>query len=404
MIGKLPTALAVAAGLLPGSALACQYDPPEQVGYTTAQFFARRMVEAAAYVDVVLLEDDGTRALGEPPTGILTLRSIARLKGDGADRFSLFGSGVTLSPDAERIFARPLEHFTQHDGRVTAFPYSEERPGRLFPQRGVAPPPPQLNSCSPPAVAGQTGRFYVVMRGADGRLLDRVPLYDGVMSPAFAFVPVTLGEGDVWLQAVHGASRGAVAATQPRVLHLRPGADPARIEGALRRAGVTTTAAFVRRGDWWDEVRPAANESAGPWLAEAVPFIVASGREAIGDPHHGAAEFLHPKLTQMAAYGGMAYEVANAFTSSVRRSQRVRWAEPVLTAIELSGSADALAAVAGEGFADGFRPLPARGNDASALGLPGETDEARFAAMQALDRDIWLLNGGGGNRQGTLPQ
>lgn len=391
---------------LPGPALACTYSQvPEAVGQGSAEFFARRTVEEAAYVDLVVVEDDGTHPMGEPPTGILTLRSIARLKGNGADRFSLFGTGLTLSADAERVFNSPLEHFTREDGRVTAFAYNEERPGRLFPQDGPA-PPVAMNSCSPPTIAAETGRFYVVMRGADGRLLRQVELYHGVTSPAFAFVPVTLGDGDVWLRAVHGASSGtgeAVSATA-RVLHLRPGTDPALVEAALRRAGVTATAAFVRRGDWWDEVRPIGTEAAAPWLGRAVPFAAARGRGGIGDPHHGAAEFLRPHLTQMAAYGGMAYEVAHAFTSSVRHAQRAGAAEPVLAAIELSGSADALASLAEEGFADGFRPLPARDTDGSALVVPGDTEEARFAAMQALDRDIWLLNGGGGNRPGTLPR
>ena len=386
-------------------ALACSYSQvPEAVGQGSAEFFARRMVEQAAYVDLVLVEDDGTRPMGEPPTGILTLRSIARLKGNGADRFSLFGTGLTLSADAERVFNAPLEHFTRDDGRVTAFPYNEERPGRLFPQDGPA-PPMAMNSCSPPEIAAATGRFYVVMRGADGRLLRQVELYEGVTSPAFAFVPVTLRDHDVWLRAVHGASAGTGRAISApaRVLHLRPGSDPVRIEAALRRAGVTATAAFVRQGDWWDEVRPASGEAAAPWLARAVPLAAARGRGGIGDPHHGAAEFLQPHLTQMAVYGGMAYEVANAFTSSVRRTQRADTAEPVLAAIELSGSADALASLAEEGFAVGFGPLPARETDGSALVVPGDTEEARFAAMQALDRAIWLLNGGGGNRAGTLP-
>ena len=35
--------------------------------------------------------------------------------------------------------------------------------------------------------------------------------------------------------------------------------------------------------------------------------------------------------------------------------------------------------------------------------LAGDDETAQFATKQRIERDIWLLNGGNGNRQGTLP-
>src|SRR5687768_14307624 len=116
-------------------AAACTWSQiPEEVGDGSAQFLAREMVRAATYVDLVVVEDDGIRPMNEAAIHVLTLRSIARLKGNGADRFSLFGTGMTLQAEADRTFAAPLQHFTQEDGRVTPFPYNAEYPGQLFPR------------------------------------------------------------------------------------------------------------------------------------------------------------------------------------------------------------------------------------------------------------------------------
>ncbi len=360
------------------------------------------MLAAAAYVDLVLLEDDGTRPMNEAATEVLTLRSIAHLKGNGPDRFSLFGGGLTLSSEAERVFEAPLQHFTGEDGRVTPFPYNEERQGRLFPQAATVPPPPvSMTSCSPNAIAGQSGRFYVVMRGADGRLLGDFSLHDGTRARAFAFVPVTLGRDDYWLRAVNMAAYGAAATEGPAVPYLRGSADPARIEAALRRAGVTAITAFVASGDWIDEIRPADHEARSSWLARAVPLVAARNRGGLGLADHGAAEFLRGKLGFEQTFGGLGYEVAQAFTASVRRRQAAKGASPRLVAITLAGPADAIATLLREPFADGVRPLAVR--KPGLAPLPGQTDAERFAATQAIEREIWLLNGGNGNPQGTLP-
>lgn len=395
--------LAVAA---PWPAVACTWDQiPEEVGDGSARFLAREMVRSATYVDLVLVEDDGIRPMNGASTNVLTLRSIARLKGNGADRFSLFGMGLTLQPEADRVFAAPLQHFTQNDGRVTPFPYNAEYPGQLFPralQPGVPPPPPPPpSSCGPSSLAGQTGRFYVVMRGPDGRLLNNFALH-GANSPAFAFVPVRLERMEHWLRAVLGALASPVPAAGPNVLFLRDKADAARVEASLWRAGITPLAAYVQSGERLDEVRPARSERDSPWLARAVPLVIARNRGGLGDPDHGAAEFLRSKLGFEQVYGGLGYEVAQTYLASVRQKQSSANATPRLIALELSGPSDAIAAAAGESFADGLRPLR-QSAAPDRLQLPGQTEASRFAAIQAIERDIWSMNGGNGNRPGTLP-
>ena len=62
---------------------------PEEVSNSSAQFLAREMVRAGTYVDTVLVEDDSIRPMDQAATNVLTLRSVARLKGNSADRFSL---------------------------------------------------------------------------------------------------------------------------------------------------------------------------------------------------------------------------------------------------------------------------------------------------------------------------
>lgn len=86
-------------------ALACSYtEAPEVFGQTSGQYFAKLMTGAASYVDLVLVDDDGTRPLGEPDTNIITVRTIARLKGNSADRFSLFGRAALVCTTAAMEF------------------------------------------------------------------------------------------------------------------------------------------------------------------------------------------------------------------------------------------------------------------------------------------------------------
>lgn len=400
------TALPLTLLAMPGAS-ACSYvQAPEEVGDTSAQFFAPRMFAAATNVDLVVVEDDGTRALGEPMTGVVTVRSIARLKGNAADRFSLFGDGLTLRPETGREYHGPLQHFTLDDGRVVPFPYNEERAARMF---GDGPPPASalpLTSCSPPQLAARSGHLYVVMRGADGRLLGEFDLYDDVRARAFGFVPATLRGDDHWLRAVRLAAFEQADArlddAGPDVLLLREDVNPARIDDALRELGAVPVAAFVASGGWLDEIRPAAEEAVVPWLGRAVPTVRQRDRGGLGDPDHAAAELLRGTLDHQLPFGSPGYEVAQAFIASVRHRQSAADAPSRLVAVALSGPADAIAAAQRAPFARGWGPLPAR--EQGLRRLPGADEAQAFAAMQAIDRDLWLLNGGGGNPPGTLPQ
>lgn len=400
-------ALLIAVCAVPEAVNACTYSQrPEPVGHASGQYFANEMLDAATYADLVLVEDDGTRGGDARPTGIISVRTIARFKGKSADRFTLFGAPLTLSSDKERIFSAPLQHFTSETGQVTPFSFNEERPSQLF-REPVAegappPPPPPMTSCSPPGLVADTGRFYVVLRDAEGRVLNRLTMSDGRASapnhPAFGFVPVALSDEDFWLYSVRLAAYRDTADTAIQLLHLRPGSSAAIAGKGLRAAGATIRAAYYSRGDFIEEVRPAPHEQERAWLERAGAYLQTSRRGHIGDPHHGAAEFLREKLGPDSVYGtGLGYQVAQAFTRSVREVQQATGA-PHLIAIEVAGDPTAFA---GLPFIDRIGPL-----DREIDRLPqvsGADDAATFATMQRIERDIWLLNGGNGNRQGTLP-
>ena len=406
MIRALIVSVAMGAMAVPSVASACLYTQrPEEVGHASGQYFAKEMLAAATYADLVLVEDDGTRAMDARPTGIITLRTIARFKGNSADRFTVFGGPLTFSTDRERILTAPLQHFTSETGQVTPFSYTEERPTLLFSQATDAgsppPPPPPMTSCSPPGLMAETGRFYVVLRDADGRVLNRLKMSDGYTAspnhPAFGFVPVALSDDDFWLWSVRIAAAPQAAEARD-ILYLTSGSDPVRVELALRAAGATIRAAYYARGDFIEEVRPSPHEQTSPWLARAEDYLAQSQRGRIGDPHHGAAEFLREKLSSMQRYGtGLGYEVAQAFTSSVRDVQQAT-ATPRLIAVEVAGDPHALA---GQPFVSRVAPLD---RQLDRLPQVSGADEAEvFTTMQRIERDIWLLNGGAGNRQGTLP-
>lgn len=406
MIRALIASTALAAMAVPSVASACLYTQrPEEVGHASGQYFAKEMLAAATYADLVLVEDDGTRAMDARPTGIITLRTIARLKGNSADRFTVFGSPLTFSPDKERIFTAPLQHFTSDTGQVTPFSYTEERPTLLFAQPRAPgsppPPPPPMTSCSPPALMGETGRFYVVLRDAEGRVLNRLKMSDGNTAspnhPAFGFVPVALSEDDFWLWSVRIAATPQAARAQD-ILYLTSGSDQVRVERDLRAAGATIRAAYYARGDFIEEVRPSPHEQTSPWLARAADYLAQSQRGRIGDPHHGAAEFLREKLSPIQRYGtGLGYEVAQAFTRSVRDVQQTT-GTPRLVAVEVAGDPSSFA---GQPFVSRVAPLD---RQLDRLPQVSDANEAEtFATMQRIERDIWLLNGGAGNRQGTLP-
>ena len=407
MIRRILASAALAALTLPHAVKACSYTQrPEEVGHASGQYFAKEMLAAATYADLVLVEDDGTRAMDARPTGVISLRTIARFEGNSADRFTVFGSPLTFSSDKERIFNAPLRHFTSDTGQVTPFSYTEERPSSLFPKAtardGPPPPPPPMTSCSPPSLMAETGRFYLVLRDAEGRVLDRLTMSNGKTAspnyPAFGFVPVTMSDEDFWLYSVRLAAYGEVPDTAPRLLHITPDTDAVRVERDLRAAGATIRAAYYARGDFIEEVRPSPHEQTMPWIPRAADYLAQSQRGRIGDPHHGAAEFLREKLSPMGRFGtGLGYEVAQALTRSVRDVQQAMGA-PRLIAVEVAGDPHALA---GQPFVSRVAPL-----DQPLDRLPqvsGADETETFATMQRIERDIWLLNGGAGNRQGTLP-
>ena len=403
MMRYLASAAALATLALPQVAQACLYtQQPEEVGHSSGQYFAKEMLAAATYADLVLVEDDGTRAMDARPTGIITLRTIARFKGNSADRFTVFGSPLTFSPDKARIFNAPLQHFTSETGQVTPFSYMEERPTLLFPRATGDPPPPPigLTSCSPPALMAETGRFYVILRDAEGRVLNRLTMSNGRTSspnhPAFGFVPATLSEEDFWLWSIRMSAVGSQDAQD--VLYLAPGSDPVSVERDLRAAEATIRAAYYARGDFIEEVRPSLHERTMPWMAKAADFLAQNQRGRIGDPHHGAAEFLRATLSPMQRYGtGLGFEVAQAFTRSVRDVQQAT-GTPRLIAVEVAGDPGAFS---GQPFLSRVAPLD---RQLDRLPQVSGADEAEiFATMQRIERDIWLLNGGAGNRQGTLP-
>ena len=114
----LVSAAALATLALPQVAQACLYtQQPEEVGHSSGQYFAKEMLAAATYADLVLVEDDGTRAMDARPTGIITLRTIARFKGNSADRFTVFGSPLTLSPEKRGYSTRPCSTLPARPGR-----------------------------------------------------------------------------------------------------------------------------------------------------------------------------------------------------------------------------------------------------------------------------------------------
>ena len=399
------SAIALASFATAHTAQACLYTQrPEDVGHASGEYFAREMLDQAEYVDLVLVESEGVANSDGRPSNFVTLRTIARFKGASADRFTVFGNLLTFGPEADRIFAAPLQHFTSDTGQVTPFPYVEEWEARLLPVDRDAPPPPPLaiSSCSPPAINAVMGRFYVVMRDGEGRVLDRVSLSDGQSTapnhPAFSFVPVTLSDDDFWLNAVRLASARSDGTSSPHLLYLRGGSDPVEVERTLGSAGVTVRAAYYDRDGFVEEVRPSPDEQTRPWLAKARPFVETSTRQRSTLAEHGAAEFLRSNLSQMRRYdSSLAYELAQAFTASISDHGQGD-GSPRLIAIELDEDPQMFA---GLDFVERVAPLSVRLDRLPQV--TGANESESFQKMQRIEHAIWLMNGGAGNQQGTLP-
>jgi hypothetical protein len=241
------------------------------------------------------------------------------------------------------------------------------------------------------------------MRDSEGRVMDRLALSDGRSiqpnHPAFGFVPVSLDDEAFWLWSVRLAAAGSdPGLAGPTLLHLEPGSDGVAAERAIRAAGGKVRAAFYDRGGFIEEVRPSPEEQARPWLSRVGPYLAGSQLGRVGVPYHGGAEYLREHLSPMQRYGtGLAYEVAQAFTVSIRKSGEAM-GEPRLVALEVDGEAQGFA---GQSFVARVGPLDVETGDM--LQLSGVDEASTFATMQRIERNIWLLNGGAGNRQGSLP-
>ena len=207
--------------------------------------------------------------------GALTERGITPCIPSKANRKIAIPHDRTLYRQRQRLPAGTGAHSDQRASGSRAGTAGELRTG-VYQQLSAAAAataaavPP--SSCGPSNLAAQTGRFHVVIRGPDGRLLNRVSPYGEARTPAFAFVPVTLDKDNHWLRAVLGAVPQAGEANLPNVLYLRDGTGAAKVEASLRRAGITPIAAYVQGGERLDEVRPSDGEVGSPWLTRAVPL------------------------------------------------------------------------------------------------------------------------------------
>lgn len=101
MIRRIAASVTLGALALPHSAQACLYaQRPGEVGYASGEYFAKEMLAAATYADLVLVQDGGPRAMDARPPGVITLRTIARFKGAGRvlNRLTM-SDGKTSSPN-----------------------------------------------------------------------------------------------------------------------------------------------------------------------------------------------------------------------------------------------------------------------------------------------------------------
>ena len=174
-------------------ALACLYThAPEPVGGPTATFVARRMVDAAAYVDIAVAESSQSARspLGEWPVSTVTFRTRERLKGASPERFSLFASG--LKPVGSEVEAAPLLHWV------------DEKTGGVYPHATRWEPIPDEaigTSCDPGFIEPVRGAAYLIFRDAKGRLLGPVEFHAG-QRPTRGYAFVQAAPDTEWVRAV----------------------------------------------------------------------------------------------------------------------------------------------------------------------------------------------------------
>lgn len=176
-----------------GPASACLYtQAPEPVGAASAPFFAGRMMQAAATVDIAVAGETRIAFGSDPRWGVpaTTFHVIDRIKGHSPDRFTLLVGQMTKDNRA----AEPM-HWVDESGRVTPFPYPVEAEYAIGGVRN-------LNSCHPGTMAVRSGESYLVYRDGEGRLLGRFALYDDLQTTAFPLVPAGFGTRESWAAMV----------------------------------------------------------------------------------------------------------------------------------------------------------------------------------------------------------
>ena len=219
-------------------ALACSYPyAPEPVGGSSATFIARRMVDAAAYIDLAIAETAAPvrlPGLTEVAAQSVSFRVVERLKGASPDRFTLFAS--VLHPAGRPAQPEPLLHWTD-EALGTVTPHATRREIPVAEEFG-------LTSCDPGFIEPVKGRTYLIFREADGGLLGPVTFHAGQRPiRGFSFVEAQLPADSEWARAVRVESHpDSLARRAVRTAGKLPATPPAAVEADGSRA----SAAFTR--------------------------------------------------------------------------------------------------------------------------------------------------------------
>lgn len=188
--------IALAAVLVSGSALACDRDPWDVVGYPSGSFFARAMMREATFVDVALAEERRP-FLAEPfVVELAAFRTIQRLKGGSPDVFTLLAPGAAGGPQPPKDRPEEFGMYVDAQGRI----YPVAARGELDVPFAQA-----QSSCHPGWITPEPGQLYVVFRGADGRLLRHARYYGDKEQPALPFRMRNAAD-PAWDVAVGGAA------------------------------------------------------------------------------------------------------------------------------------------------------------------------------------------------------
>lgn len=284
-------AVSLASALLASApAFACSWiHAPEPVGAPAANFIARRMIHAAAFVDIAVPESVAPMlASKDRPFApqIVTFRVLERIKGNSPDRFTLFATG--LKPDGAAEKPTDLRHWVDEAaGTVSPFATPWEAPAAEF----------SMTSCDPGFIEPAMGRTYVVFREADGSLLGPVEFHAGERpARGFPFVDVGLPTESEWFRAVRLQGHPEVIKRQgagtPASLPPPIAPDPNRGSVSFKRLLTEGEArAVLQRAG----AKPYAVFSRGPALSgvHRVPEAQAS-LEVVGAARRAAAA--RPKL------------------------------------------------------------------------------------------------------------